>query len=277
MKKIRVFVLITIIAILSVGVTVMADENKWDFSKVTTVGDGVVKVEEILNTNYEKKNVNDIKIPILMYHVVEDNPGPNNLTITTDQLREEVKWLKEEGYTPMTMTEVLASFKSGVVPKKPIALTFDDGEKNNYTKAFPILKEFDVKATFFVITSGVGNGYYMDLDMLKEMKDYGMDIQSHTQGHRELNKIPKQEKIKEIQGAKDYLKDNLGVNNNILCYPVGRFDNETEEVASSLGIELAVTTKGGIAKIQDGMLSMPRRRVSPMPLEAYKRMVQIQQ
>lgn len=247
--------------------------SSWVNINMSSIAIGAKEINKEIKDNYVKKEIKDVKIPILMYHVVSKVPGPNNLTITTDQLRAEVKWLKEEGYTLMTMTEVLEAFKTGIVPKKPIALTFDDGEKNNYTEAFPILKEEGVKATFFLITSGIGNGYYMDLEMAKEMKEYGMDMQSHTSGHLELNKISKEKKIYEIKTAQEFLKNNLGVDNKILCYPVGRNDKETHEVAKSLGIELAVTTQGGVGSVEQGMLTMPRRRISPMPLEAFKKLV----
>ena len=51
------------------------------------------------------------------------------------------------------------------------------GYSDNYTNAFPSLKNHGLKATFFVITDGVDDGYYMSSEMLKEMQSNGMSIQ----------------------------------------------------------------------------------------------------
>ncbi|MGL5086796.1 MAG: polysaccharide deacetylase family protein, partial [Clostridium sp.] len=159
----------------------------------------------------------------------------------------------------------------GQVPKKPVAITFDDGYADNYSAAFKALLDNNMKGTFFIITDKTdSDSWYMNTNMLKEMASKGMGIENHTSKHQELNKISRENKITIIKEAKDFLKEKVGVESKFLCYPVGRYDDETIKVAKELGIEGAVTTNGGLANIKTGEFELNRVRMSPMSLDNFK-------
>ncbi|ATD54488.1 polysaccharide deacetylase family protein [Clostridium chauvoei] len=220
---------------------------------------------------YIELDPSEVYVPILMYHSIADLDPTNNLMVPTSQFEEQVKWLKENGFTSMLMGDVISSLKTGKVPKKPVAITFDDGYVDNYTNAYRILKKYDMKATFFIITDNTDKDpAYMSLNMLKEMKESGMAIESHTANHLELDKLSREDKVYSIRQAKDFLKNNLGIENKYLCYPVGKCDNETIEVAKELGIEGAVTTQNGFSNIKNGELQLKRVRISPIEIETFK-------
>lgn len=231
------------------------------------------KVEE-KEKNYITKNINDINIPILMYHSISDADPNNGLLVPVKQFEDQMRWLKENGFTPMLMDDVLKAFNTGLVPEKPIAITFDDGYSDNYTSAYPIMKKYDMKGTFFVITDGIDDGYYMASSMLKEMKDNGMQIENHTSNHLELNRLSKEEQRNSIKKGKEALKEKLNIESKIFCYPVGKYNKDTIEVLQELGIELAVTTKGGQANLQDGNLTLDRIRMAPMSVESFASILQ---
>ncbi|GAB6167864.1 hypothetical protein JCM1393_03240 [Clostridium carnis] len=213
----------------------------------------------------------EVKIPILMYHSIADGYPNNRLVVSVSQFTEEIKWLKEKEFTPMLLDEVIEAFKTGKVPKKPIAITFDDGYADNYTDAYRILKEYKMKGTFFIITNNTdADSYYMNSGMLKEMHSNGMGIENHTSIHRELNKMTREEKIKAIKDGINALREKVSVESKFLCYPVGRYDDETISVAKELGLHGAVTTEGGIATIKDGNYSLKRVRIAPMNIENFK-------
>lgn len=221
---------------------------------------------------YLQKDTKDINIPILMYHAISDTNPLNDLLTPPDKFREQIKWLYENGFTPLLIDDVLEAFKTVKVPKRPVAITFDDGYADNYTEAYKILKEFNMKGTFFVITDYINkDNTYMTLNMLKEMKNNGMAIENHTSDHLRLNWRSKEEKIKSIKNAQNFLRDNLGIHSKYLCYPVGRYNKETIEVAKSLGVRAAVTTKNGISSIEDGEFSLKRVRMSPMSIKSFKK------
>ncbi|VYU01035.1 polysaccharide deacetylase family protein [Clostridium tertium] len=227
--------------------------------------------DKINEEDYVTLNIEDVKVPILMYHSISDADPNNSLLVPPDMFREQVKYLKESGFTPMLLDDVVEAFSTGHVPKKPVAITFDDGYSDNYTEAYKILKEYDVKATFFIITNNTDqDGYYLNSEQLKEMKSGGMGIESHTSRHLEFTNISREDKKAIIKEAVDTLNEKVGVDSKYLCYPVGRYDDETIEVAREMGVEAAVTTEGGIATANDGLHSLKRVRMSPMNIEAFK-------
>lgn len=222
-------------------------------------------------TNYLTLNINDVKIPILMYHSISDSDPNNRLLVPVGQFEEQIKWLNEAGFTPMLLDDVINAYSTGKVPEKPVAITFDDGYSDNYSDAYRILKKYNMKATFFIITNQTDvDSWYMNSNMLKEMKDNGMGIENHTSRHIEFTNIPREDKILIIEEGIKALKEKVGVDSKFICYPVGRYDEETIEVEKELGIKAAVTTEGGISSLQDGLYSLKRVRISPMDIETFK-------
>lgn len=226
-------------------------------------------VEEESTVEYINIVSEEVRIPILMYHSISDDDPNNSLLVPPAMFDEQMAWLEENKFTAMTMDEAMEAMNSGIVPKRPVVITFDDGYMDNYISAFPSLKEHNMKGTFFVITSGVGNGYYMSADMLREMQDVGMSIENHTENHVELNNLTREEAINEIKNAQTFLREVIGSEANYLCYPVGRYSDETIEIAKELGIKAAVTTQGGISQTIDGSYELKRVRVSPMSIESF--------
>lgn len=222
-------------------------------------------------TNYLTLNINDVKIPILMYHSISDSDPNNRLLVPVGQFEEQIKWLNEAGFTPMLLDDVINAYSTGKVPEKPVAITFDDGYSDNYSDAYKILKKYNMKATFFIITDQTDvDSWYMNSNMLKEMKDNGMGIENHTSRHIEFTNIPREDKILIIEEGIKALKEKVGVDSKFICYPVGRYDEETIEVEKELGIKAAVTTEGGISSLQDGLHSLKRVRIAPMDIETFK-------
>lgn len=231
--------------------------------------------KEVLEDNsddkYEILNINDVKIPILMYHSISDMDSNNSLLVPISQFEEQIKWLKENEFTPMLLDDVLEAYTTGYVPKKPVAITFDDGYSDNYTEAYRILKENNMKATFFIITDNTDNdGFYMNSSMLNEMKKSGMGIENHTSRHVEFTSLSREDKLNIIKEGRDKLKEKVGVDSNYVCYPVGKYDEETIEVEKELGIKAAVTTEYGISSLNDGLYSLKRVRIFPMSIESFK-------
>ena len=211
----------------------------------------------------------EVRIPILMYHSISDDDPNNNLLVPPSMFEEQMAWLEANEFTAMDLDEALESMETGKVPKRPVVITFDDGYSDNYTSAFPTLKNHGLKATFFVITDGVDDGYYMSSDMLKEMQAAGMSIQNHTANHLELDKLSREDAYDSIKRGQDFLRNNIGSDANYLCYPVGKYNDETIEIEKELGIKAATTTQGGISSMGDGLYQLKRVRIYPMGIESF--------
>ena len=288
MKKLLRILMIYICIITFIGCDNKLASLKYASDEVGTIGEieegsefnKSEKEDEVLNDSDETEfisiNSEDVRIPILMYHSISDENPENSLMVPPSMFEEQMAWLEENGFTAMNLDEAIEAMETGKVPKNPVVITFDDGYMDNYKSAFPILKNHNLKATFFVITDGVDNGYYMSSDMLKEMQAEGMSIENHTANHLELNKLSREDAYEEIKKAQDYLRDTIGSNGDYLCYPVGRYSDETIEICKELGIKAAVTTEGGTSSINDGKFQLKRVRISPMSIESFSALLLIE-
>lgn len=227
------------------------------------------KEEELIE--YINVPVEEVRIPILMYHSICNDDPNNSLMIPTEMFAEQMEWLRENDFTAMSMDDVIEAMNTGKVPKRPVLITFDDGYADNYINAFSELKNNNLKGTFFIISDTITEegGYYMSTSMLKEMKEAGMEIENHTANHLELNNLSREDAIDSIKRGQEFLRSVIGSNGNYLCYPVGRYSDETIEIQKELGIKAALTTQGGISSIADGKYELKRIRISPMNIENF--------
>lgn len=204
----------------------------------------------------------DIGIPILYYHSVRPS-ADNEVIITPKKLKSELQYLKDEGYTTLTISELHDYLlNNSPIPKKSIIITFDDGYMDNYYNAFPILKELGMKATIFCVTSKLDGSYYLSVDAIKEMSDYGIDIQSHTVTHPKLDSLTYDKQLAELKESKNILESITGKAVTSIAYPFGNFNDDTIKAAKAAGYSLGFTTNRGLADRKDDSLKIDRIYVS---------------
>lgn len=207
-------------------------------------------------------------VPILMYHYIRPDPGNGDpigqdLTVTPEVFGEQMDYLADHHFTTMTMAE-LADVRAGrlALPVNPIVLTFDDGYRDFYTNAWPLLREHGFKSTVFIITSGVEQPPYLTWAMIDEIRGSGLiEFGSHTVSHRELPSLGDAEAKQEIEQSRQELEKHLGHPVRSFCFPVGRFSDRDVDFARSAGYETAVTTKSGHANPDQDPLRLPRVRI----------------
>ena len=210
-------------------------------------------------------------LPVLMYHSISTNPQ-NNLCVSEEQFNAEMEWLHSQKYYTLSMDEFCdALLKGALIPEKSVLITFDDGYLDNYKAAWPILKKYDLVATFFIITSTVDNASSMTWDQLRELVKGGNSIGSHTVNHSDLAKLSDVQQEKELRESKKTLDEKLGINVKSVCYPSGKYNEGTVRILPTLDYKIAVTTKGGDARLSDGQYSLCRIRIfGGMALAGFK-------
>ena len=136
-----------------------------------------------------------VTVPVLMYHRVAPpstatNDVSYNLTVSPAQFRQQMKWLRANGYTAISQAELFRAIEDGAkLPPKPVVITFDDGYVDAIKDVLPVLQPMGWPATFFIITSRIGERAFLDATQLRRLSGAGMDIGSHTVDHLELTSL----------------------------------------------------------------------------------------
>lgn len=202
-------------------------------------------------------------IPVLMYHSVEyekDNP----VRISPKNFKEQMKYLYDNHYTTLTLDELYRYFQNGIeIPEKSVVITFDDGYEDNYTNAYPILKEYGFKAVIFEITNTIDKDLaYLTSSQLIEMEQNGIDIESHTVSHIKLGELSYDKQLNELKSSKEILEKILNKKVNYIAYPFGSYNENTLKAVKEAGYTMAFTTNGRWSGKDDGIYTLDRVYIS---------------
>lgn len=213
----------------------------------------------------------DKGIPILMYHMVSERKQGskiNKLRVSPEKFRRQMQFLKKKGYQSISFFDLVNYFKKGSINiDKPVIITFDDGYKDNYINAFPILKEFGYKAVFFIVTDFIDEESLwniedkeklMNWDDIKEMFKAGMEFGSHTVSHPLMVNYSREKLFNEIGDSKRTLEKILGTGIVCFSYPFGKFDEETKKAVKKCGYQTACSVKMGKVSFKDDIYSLKR-------------------
>jgi peptidoglycan/xylan/chitin deacetylase (PgdA/CDA1 family) len=195
------------------------------------------------------------------------NPYAQRLIVSPQAFERQMLFLKEHHYNVAPL-ETLASLirDKKKIPPKTIAITFDDGNRDNYTNAFPILKKYGLPATMFIIVNEVGRpqGDRLSWDEIKLMQGSGIiTFGSHTLGPEPLINIKSEEDLKkQIFDSKKILEEKLGRKMNAFSYPEGRFNDHIRQLVINAGYKLAVAANPGKKFPNDDIFALKRLRIS---------------
>ncbi|MEI4789699.1 polysaccharide deacetylase family protein [Bacillus sp. FJAT-53060] len=214
-----------------------------------------------------------VALPILMYHSLSSG---NSLRVPKSEFAAHMKWLIDNGYVTLSPEEAYQVLMTNSTPsEKFVLITFDDGYSDNYTKAFPILKQYGMKATIFMIEQSIGRPNHLTDDQMDEMIANRLSIESHTIHHLELNRLSKKQQEEELKGSKAFFDQRFSQRTRMVSYPVGRYNEDTLKLAKEAGYQMAVTTEPGHAKKEQGMMSLHRLRISPgLSPESFGRLIE---
>jgi len=207
---------------------------------------------------------NDRGICILAYHCI-DYEKNNGLKVPKEQFRRQMKYIKDNGYCTITLDELYKfMLNNKPIPEKSVVITFDDGYIDNYKNAYPILKEFNLKATIFVISKTIDKRKaYMTSNQLKELQANGIDIQSHTLDHEELTTLSYKQQLNTLKESKISLEKILGETVNYIAYPYAKYNNDTIKATMNAGYAMGFILGGTVARKDDGIYTLRRMCVIP--------------
>jgi len=189
----------------------------------------------------------EISVPILMYHYIDALPKnydrvTYNLTVTPTNFRQQMDYLRDNGYHAITFDDLRLYF-NGVrpLPSRPVVITIDDGYRDLYTNAFPVLQAHDFTAVAYIVTSFVNRPRYVTSDMIMAMDRAGIEIASHTVDHADIARAAAPSVTYEVVASKLWLEKLLGHPIIDFAYPSGKFNIVDEQVLERAGYSTAVT------------------------------------
>ncbi len=232
--------------------------------------------------------VDGILVPIIMYHQVK-NSGFGNDVISPKEFESDLKYLKENNYNTITMTQLIDYVNNQKeLPQNPVVLSFDDGYLSTYLNVYPLVKEYNMKIVLSVIGKSVDdfskvcdeniNYSHVTWDEVKEMQQSGLvEIQSHSYN---LHKISNgrygccQKSDEPIEQFEELFTNDLnklqeeilsatGNSPNTFTYPYGKYNDEIETIVKKLGFKATLTCKFGVNVIDhdpDTLYSLKRIR-----------------
>jgi peptidoglycan/xylan/chitin deacetylase (PgdA/CDA1 family) len=216
------------------------------------------------------KNPETLKVPILMYHrvnntLISGDPAAASLTVPTVNFESQLMFLKSQGFESVSLERLYRAFYNNeALPPKPVILTFDDGYEDNYVYALPLLKKYNLTATFFISTGFSDQSpNYLTKSQIKEMSDLGMSIESHTINHPNLVAIPQNKLQVELSASKKTLEEITGRDVFFLAYPYGSYSAEVVTATKKAGYLMAVTINAGHIQSEAKPYELHRERMSP--------------
>lgn len=199
-------------------------------------------------------------IPILTYHQIAAPPAKGapfrSLTVDPRLFTRHMRWLKRLGYRGLSMRD-LEPYLSGERSGRVFGLTFDDGFRNVYQHAMPVLGALGFTATNYFVAGhpdgvnhwdahhGVASSPLMSAAEIRAWAAAGHEVGSHTLDHIDLDKVEAEVACVQIDGARRVLEDLVQQPVEAFCYPYGHYQLLHAEMARQSGYRSATTTDRG--------------------------------
>lgn len=185
------------------------------------------------------------QVPILCYHQVrdwreKDSKAAKDYIIPIATFKDHMKMLADSGYHTILPDQLYDYLNNGTaLPSKPIMLTFDDTDLDQFTIAAPEMKKYGFKGVFFVMTVSLGRPNYMSRDQVKQLSDMGHVIGSHTWDHHNVKKYQGQDWVTQIEKPTKTLEEITGKKIQHFAYPFGLWNPEAIPELKKRGMKSA--------------------------------------
>jgi hypothetical protein len=185
------------------------------------------------------------EIPILCYHQIRDYKTSDS-KIARDYIvppsifREQMQTLKDSGYTSIQPEDLYQHLAYGkALPQKPVMLSFDDTDLEQYTVAAPEMEKRGFKGVFFIMTVSLGRPRYMNKEQVKDLSAKGHGIGSHTWDHHNVKKYKGDDWKIQIEKPTAQLEEITGKKIEFFAYPFGLWNKEAIPELQKRGFKAA--------------------------------------
>ncbi|KQC01860.1 polysaccharide deacetylase family protein [Pedobacter sp. Hv1] len=250
------------LSLIAAGLILVAGcQSKSQSTTAATTTDSTGKVAENTETPAQKVDVSGIKVadaktildrkqvPILCYHQVRnwkstDGKVGKDYIVEIQNFKDQIKMLADSGYHTILPDQLYAYLNTGAkLPSKPIMLTFDDTDLDQFTVVNPTLKKYGYKAVYFIMTVSIGKKGkfvdYMSSDQIKQLSDEGNVIGSHTYDHKNFKKYAGKDWEEQLDKPTKRLEEITGKKMTEFAYPFGLWNAEGIPELKKRGFRMA--------------------------------------
>lgn len=206
---------------------------------------------------------------ILMYHSVGNNGA--FFTVRQESFETQLEYLRTHHFNVVTLSSLLEKIQQGQSLAHTVAITFDDGYKDNYEVAFPLLKKYQMPATIFLTAGFVGGSMKLKdgtvLPMLaqqeiQEMVESGfIECMPHTMNHVRYVGDNLEVFMREVRESRQTVESLTGKAAPIFAYPAGKYDLTLVESIKQEGFKGAVTVEEGLVHARADIFMLKRNAV----------------
>ena len=172
------------------------------------------------------------EVPVLCYHQIREwrgneSRGVKDVVVPPATFKSHLQLLADSGYQTVLPDDLYAYLATGKpLPAKPIMLTYDDSDHDQYAIAAPEMKKHGFKGVFFIMTVSLGRSIYMNRTQIKELSDEGHVIASHTWDHKNVKKYKEEDWETQIVKPARQLEEITGKPVQYFAYPFGAWNKE---------------------------------------------------
>ena len=223
---------------------------------------------------YRKRVLKRYRTIILTYHRVRNDNIDSHISVSTKNFESQMVYLKEH-FNVISLDTLIDNIgrKTDILMDN-VAITFDDGYKDNFLNAYPILRKHRLPASIFIISSLVGKKEEMlNVDDVKLMKSDGIYFGSHTRTHKVLTEVDINTANDEIINSKRELEKILNEEIRFLAYPRGKrshFNQQVKAQVKKSGYKAAFTTENGEIDNRSDLFELERIGIRNCPFFVFK-------
>ena len=215
---------------------------------------------------------------IVAFHRIQETDPSDSLSIDTASFERHCRFF-ERHFHVVPLRELVRRLENGQPVDRHLAITFDDGYRDNFVNARPVLEKLSLPATFFVVTDWIGTDVvpwwdqergvrhsWMTWDEVRALHRSGFEVGGHTRSHVDLGQVCPVEARDEILGARLELECQIGARVDSFAYPYGGRHNVTDAnraVVKSAGFRCCCSGYGGINRAGTDPFHLRRVPVSP--------------
>lgn len=202
-------------------------------------------------------------IPVICYHSVSDRDLLYSIDV--DRFTWQMSYLRKH-YTPISLNDLYQILTKQLTIKNPIVITFDDGYRDNFLNAFPVMFKLDVSFTIFVSTGFIGgkmplNGVPLEMlswNEIQEMHNSGLaSFQSHTHTHARLVGLDREDVKREMALSQTLIQQHLGIKPRFFAFPKGCSDDISKSIAKNY-FDMAFSKEGLIDSGNSDLYALER-------------------